>query len=331
MPTLTILASSPILGRCRSRVASLVTTRNILVFDQRTVDQRPIQVFSGVAKRDRADVAKMARRRRMRVMSSSGEKVDSLTIEEKLAVLERRLADAQRLTALGELLGTTTHEFNNVLMTILNYAKMGTRHKDDATRDKAFDRILAAAERAAKISRTVLGVARNRAETPEPTPIAPLVDDALMLLEKELQKHKVAVERYYSSNVPPALAIGNQIQQVLLNLLVNARQAMPQGGTITVRVDHDPTANTVDVMVRDTGTGIPAEKLRQIFDPYFTTKKGPDESGRGGTGLGLSACRTIIEGHRGRIRVESTVGRGTAFTIKIPAASPPVSLAPVMA
>lgn len=264
-------------------------------------------------------------------MSSSGEQVNSLTVEEKLAVLERRLADAQRLTALGELLGTTTHEFNNVLMTILNYAKMGTRHKDDATRDKAFDRILAAAERAAKISRTVLGVARNRAETPEPTPMAPLVDDALMLLEKELQKHKVAVERYYSSNVPPALAIGNQIQQVLLNLLVNARQAMPQGGTITVRIDHDPMANTIDVMVRDTGTGIPADKLRHIFDPYFTTKKGPDESGRGGTGLGLSACRTIVEGHRGRIRVESTVGRGTAFTIKIPAAPTLATSAPVMA
>lgn len=261
-------------------------------------------------------------------MSSSAEKVESLTCEEKLALLERRLADAQRLTALGELLGTTTHEFNNVLMTILNYAKMGARHKDDATRDKAFDRILAAAERAAKISRTVLGVARNRAETPEPMALAPLVDDALMLLEKEMQKHKVAVERSYASHVPLALAIGNQIQQVLLNLLVNAQQAMPQGGTITVRIDYDAVSHTVDVMVRDTGVGIAADKLRRIFDPYFTTKKGPDESGRGGTGLGLSACRTIIEGHRGRIRVESTVGRGTAFTIKIPAAASAPGLVP---
>jgi signal transduction histidine kinase len=260
---------------------------------------------------------------------SNVDKVEQLTCEEKLAVLERRLADAQRLTALGELLGTTTHEFNNVLMTILNYAKIGIRDKDEARRDKAFDRILAAAERAAKISRTVLGVARNRAETPEPTALAPLVDDALMLLEKEMQKHKVAVERCYAPAVPPALAIGNQIQQVLLNLLVNASQAMPQGGAITVRIDYDAIAHTVDVTVRDTGTGIPADKLRRIFDPYFTTKKGPDESGRGGTGLGLSACRTIIEGHRGRIRVESTVGRGSAFTIKIPAAAaPPPAVTP---
>jgi signal transduction histidine kinase len=106
---------------------------------------------------------------------------------------------------------------------------------------------------------------------------------------------------------------------------------MPQGGTIVVRVDYDAIAHTVDVMVRDTGVGIPNDKLRHIFDPYFTTKKGPDESGRGGTGLGLSACRTIIEGHRGRIRVESTVGRGTAFTIKIPATSSLPCVAPVPA
>ena len=117
-----------------------------------------------------------------------------------------------------------------------------------------------------------------------------------------------------------ALACGNQIQQVLLNLLTNARQAMPNGGRVMIRVAPDAAAGTVDLSIRDTGTGIPTEQLPHIFDRYFTTKHGPDESGKGGTGVGLSMCREIIEQHQGRIRVESTVGVGTAFTLKLPVA-----------
>src|SRR5436853_7799798 len=94
---------------------------------------------------------------------------------DELAALRAELLRAQRMTALGELVGTTTHEFNNVLMTILNYAKLGLRHKDEATRDKAFDRILAAAQRAEKITNSVLGMARNRGADFAPTELAPLV------------------------------------------------------------------------------------------------------------------------------------------------------------
>lgn len=242
-----------------------------------------------------------------------------LSHEEQLASLHRQLAEAQKLTALGELVGTTTHEFNNILMTIINYARLGLRHKDTATRDKALEKILAAGERAAKITNTVLGVARNRSETFEPTNLTKIVEDALVLLERELSKYRISVERDLQP-VPDVQAIGNQIQQVLLNLLVNARQAMPQGGRVLVRLQHDAASDMVDLVVRDTGTGIPADKLPKIFDPFYTTKPGPDETGRGGTGLGLSSCRHIIEGHRGRIRVESTPGKGTAFTIKLPVA-----------
>jgi signal transduction histidine kinase len=117
---------------------------------------------------------------------------------------------------------------------------------------------------------------------------------------------------------------------VLLNLLTNARQAMPRGGRIMIRIAPDPTAGTVDLTVRDTGSGIAPDVLPRIFDRYFTTKQGPDASGKGGTGVGLSMCREIIEAHQGRIRVESTIGVGTAFTLKLPAAnntaSPPTSL-----
>ena len=116
------------------------------------------------------------------------------------------------------------------------------------------------------------------------------------------------------------MANGNQIQQVLINLLINARQAMPDGGTVLLKLSHDPDQGMVVMTVRDSGSGIPRDKLPRIFDRFYSTKEGPDESGKGGTGLGLSACRNIIEAHQGRIRVESSVGKGTQFTIMLPVA-----------
>ena len=236
---------------------------------------------------------------------------------DELAALRQELVRTQRLAALGELVGTTTHEFNNVLMTIINYAKLGLRHKDEPTRDKALDRILTAAMRAEKITNSVLGMARNRSEEFAPIDLAPLVEETLVLLEREMQKYRVAVRKEFSS-APAVRAVGNQIQQVLLNLMTNARQAMPSGGELLLRLAHDPGAGLVDLTVRDTGSGIPREQLPKIFDRFFTTKSGPDATGKGGSGVGLSACRDIVEAHHGRIRVESTVGKGTAFTVRLP-------------
>ncbi len=254
---------------------------------------------------------------------------DQPGLAEQVAMLKEQLAHAQRLTALGELVSTTTHEFNNVLMTIINYAKLGLRHQDDETRQKAFEKILAAGNRAARITNSVLGLARNRAATAEPTDLTRLIEDSLLLLEREMNKYRVTVEKRIEPT-PPALVHSNQIQQVLLNLLTNARQAMPQGGRILIRLAYDAASNTIELTVRDNGAGIAQEHLRRIFDPFFTTKSGPDASGKGGTGLGLSACREIIESHQGRIRVESTVGKGTAFTIKLPPATAPENPAPAV-
>jgi two-component system, NtrC family, sensor kinase len=239
---------------------------------------------------------------------------------ERIAALEQQLARTQRLAALGELASTTTHEFNNVLMTIINYARMGLRHKDEPTRDKALDKILAAAQRASKITSTILAVARNRSSNFEPTNLKKIVEDTLVLLERELTKYRIAVELHLAE-VPEVHAQGNQIQQVLLNLLINARQAMSNGGRVIIRLEHDVANNMVDLAIRDSGCGIPADKLPRIFEPFYSTKSGPDESGMGGTGLGLSSCRQIIETHRGHIRVLSTVGQGTEFTIKLPVAA----------
>jgi len=243
------------------------------------------------------------------------------SLEEQVALLKEQLGQAQKLTALGDLVSTTTHEFNNVLTTIINYAKMGQRHRDDATRDKAFEKILTAGQRAARITNSILGFARNRPAGFEPSDMVKLVEDSLVLLEREMVKYRVIVDKQFHE-VPPAMVNANQIQQVLINLLVNARQAMPSGGQIVIRLSYDPAQEMIELMVRDTGAGIPAEKLPRIFDRFYTTKSGPDASGKGGTGLGLSFCRDVIEAHRGRIRVESSVGKGTAFTLKLPAAKP---------
>jgi signal transduction histidine kinase len=235
----------------------------------------------------------------------------------EIAALRRQLLEAQKAASLGELLGTTTHEFNNALTTILNYAKLGLRHRDAPTRDKALERILSAGTRAAKITASVLGMSRSSATRVEPTNLELLIEDALVLLEREMSKYRVQVEREFAP-VPRVSANPSQIQQVLLNLLVNARQAMPGGGRLILRLSQDPLLGTVDLTVRDTGCGMTPDVMRRMFEPHFSTKSGPDETGKGGSGLGLSACREIVEAHKGRIRVESAPGKGTAITIRLP-------------
>jgi signal transduction histidine kinase len=240
------------------------------------------------------------------------------TEESHVQYLKGELRRLQALATLGELTGTATHEFNNILMTIINYAKLGIRNRDDASRDKALAKILEASERAAKITRTILAQARNRSESFEPTNLGQIIQDAMVLLEREMRKYRVHVEIEIDPSTPQIAANGNQMQRVLLNLLINARQAMKDGGTILVRLQPSHEAGFVELTVRDNGSGIPREALPKIFEAFYTTKQGPDESGKGGTGLGLAACKEIVDAHRGRIRVESTVGRGTAFIIRLP-------------
>ena len=241
--------------------------------------------------------------------------------EMHIQFLKTELKKMQSMSALGELTGTATHEFNNVLMTIINYAKLGLRNSDQASRDKALQKILDAAERAAKITNTILAQARNRSESFAPTDLASIIRDALVLLEREMRKYRVSIETEISGEAPPAMVSGNQIQRVLLNLLINARQAMPEGGTILIRLVPSAEPGWIELTVRDSGSGIPKESLPHIFDAFYSTKSGPDESGKGGTGLGLAACKEIIDAHHGKIRVESTVGRGTAFIIRLPVAT----------
>jgi signal transduction histidine kinase len=243
---------------------------------------------------------------------------DIQDLQNRIALLENQLVQSQRLTTLGELTSTTTHEFNNILMLIINHAKLGLRHKDEASRTKALNQILTTANKAAKITNTILAAARNRKKEFEPIPFAALVEDSLLLLERELNKYRITVEKSFADTLPDIMADGNQILQVVLNLLINARQAMPDGGRLILKMSYDEENEMIDFIVRDFGCGIPRAKLPRIFEPFYTTKNGPDDSGKGGSGLGLSNCKSIIEQHKGSIRVESTEGKGTAFTIKLP-------------
>ena len=230
--------------------------------------------------------------------------------------LRQQLLQAQRLSSVGEVASSVAHEFNNILTTIINYAKMGARGQDATAQAQAFERILRGSQRAAGIVGTMLGFARNSTNVREQSDIVKLVEESLVLTEKDLSKHRVTVEKRFHGR-PTALVVPGQIEQIVVNLLINARQAMPNGGRLRIEVKENPALDMAEIKIADSGVGIPPDHLRRIFEPFFTTKQ-PDESGRGGTGLGLSVCRQIIEQHHGRIRVESVVGKGSTFTVKLP-------------
>ena len=245
-----------------------------------------------------------------------GEEVLAPRIESETETLRQQLLQAQRLSSVGELASSIAHEFNNILTTILNSAKLGMRNPDLAEKQQAFERVIKAGQRAANIAGGMLGFARKSSTHRQKCDVARLVEEALILTDKDLGKHRVQVETRFQSR-PVVWAVPGQIEQILVNLVINARQAMPNGGRLKIEVKENGPAEVVEVRVSDTGVGIPPHELRQIFEPFFTTKQ-PDEYGRGGTGLGLSVCRQIIEQHHGRIRVESVVGKGSTFAVKLP-------------
>jgi signal transduction histidine kinase len=231
--------------------------------------------------------------------------------------LRQQLLQAQRLSSVGALASSVAHEFNNILTTIINYAKLALKAEaNEAARTQALEKILKGSLRAGTIVSSMLGFARNNSTQRDMTDVPALVEEVLVLAEKDLSKHRIQVETKFQGR-PQAPVVPGQIEQVLLNLIINARQAMPRGGRLRIDVRINPRTHMVEVRVADTGVGIAPEGLRLIFEPFYTTKE-PDEHGHGGTGLGLSVCRQIIEQHHGRIRVESVVGKGSTFTVKLP-------------
>src|SRR5262249_13093478 len=157
------------------------------------------------------------------------------------------------------LASSVAHEFNNILTTIINYAKLAVREqKNEAARNQALERILKGSQRAATIVNSMLGFARSTTTRHEMTDIVALVEEVLLLAEKDLSKHRIQVEKKYDGN-PQASVVPAQIEQVLLNLIINARQAMPRGGHLRVEVRANPRAQMVEVRITDTGVGIPPD------------------------------------------------------------------------
>jgi signal transduction histidine kinase len=231
--------------------------------------------------------------------------------------LRQQLLQAQRLSSMGALASSVAHEFNNILTTIINYAKMGLRAEgDQRARSEALEKILKGSQRAATIVHSMLGFARNQSHQREFTDLAKLVDEVLILTEKDLSKHHIQVEKQVYDRIQAPVVPG-QIEQILLNLIINARQAMLRGGRLRLELHANHRTRMAEIRISDTGVGIPPDQLRLIFEPFYTTKE-PDENGHGGNGLGLSVCRQIVEQHHGRIRVESVVGKGSTFTVKLP-------------
>jgi signal transduction histidine kinase len=243
--------------------------------------------------------------------------------------LRQQVVALQRISTLGVLAGGVFHELNNALTPILNYAKLALRNPDPAYRERALTQIVNASLRAAEITAGMLGLSRvgNRDQR-EPTDLAKLVEQVVLLVKKDLARHRVRLD-WKAIGRPYARVNPAQIQQVLLNLVINARQAMPDGGTIHIRLGPDRTGRLAELSVADGGVGIAPVHLRRIFEPFYSTKSGPDSSGQGSTGLGLAVCRDLIAAHRGRLRAESRLGEGSIFTIILPACPPPAGTTPI--
>jgi two-component system, cell cycle sensor histidine kinase and response regulator CckA len=239
--------------------------------------------------------------------------------------LEQELRQSQKMESLGTLAGGIAHDFNNLLAIINGYAEFCLNHNTDpAQAKKSLQEIHRAAQRASGLVRQILTFSRKNEVRYAPFDLNQQVKELVALLAETFPR-TVAFDVRMAEKLPPLLADQNQIQQILLNLCVNARDAMPAGGTITVRTLMRPgveLAGTTGVdagkmyaclEVADTGTGMTPEVRARLFEPFFTTKPGTQ-----GTGLGLAVVYGIVTSHKGFIDVQSTLGAGSTFIVGLP-------------
>jgi signal transduction histidine kinase len=239
---------------------------------------------------------------------------------QQTTLLDAQLIQTQKLASIGELSAGVAHEINNPLAIIsqetewmmhLVGAEEGKGSREEDFRD-SLQEILHQIERCKEITQNLLSFARRMEPVLQEVNLNKLMEDMTRLVERDAAKRNITIRRHFDKALPPLQSDPPRLRQVILNLLNNARQAMEGGGTITVGTRY-PGGDTVEIVVRDTGCGIPREHLGKIFDPFFTTKP----QGKG-TGLGLSICHGIIERLGGRITVSSEMGKGTAFTLHLP-------------
>ena len=231
--------------------------------------------------------------------------------KKELQVLhESELARADRLASIGELASGIAHEIKNPLAGIgaaIQVISEGIA-KDDPQKE-VLDEIMKQIERLNKTIKDFLAYARPTEPRMAIYDITDVAKKAVFLIRKQAENQKVTIEENYKYNIPGLLIDPEQVQQVMVNIMLNAVQAMPEGGRLIISAKAEP--KFVELSVTDTGKGIPKDNLAKIFTPFYTTK-------HQGTGLGLSISNRIIEKHNGSIRVESEVGRGTTFNIRLP-------------
>jgi PAS domain S-box-containing protein len=242
--------------------------------------------------------------------------------------LEAQMLQSEKLTALGQMAGGIAHDFNNLLQAILGYAQLMAKSPDnlDIIR-RGLDVIEAAATGGAETVRRIQKFARLRPDEPFVSlDINHVIHDAIAITqprwEERLAKGGLPLRLDLGlRSVPAVMGRPSELNEVITNLILNAIDAMPEGGTLAIRTLAEP-GQSVLLTVADTGTGMPEAIRKRVFDPFFTTK------GEAGTGLGLSVSYSIVKRHGGEMRVESQVGRGTIFTIVLPVATVPLAERP---
>jgi len=230
--------------------------------------------------------------------------------EEKNRSIMEKMKQSERLSALGEFSAGIAHEIRNPLASIKNFTQLLPSDYEDPHFRKEFTELVTGeVNRINKIVNDLLDYARFRKSKLQKTKIPELIDEALFSIKELLNKHHIAVKKNYDET-PSAVIDQEQIRQVLLNLILNAVEAMPEGGTIEISTRKNEE-DQIEIILSDTGCGISKDHLKEIFNPFFTTKER-------GTGLGLSIVQRIINEQGGTIEVDSTINQGTQFVISLP-------------
>ncbi len=275
---------------------------------------------------------------RVKFRSASGEIVEALsntdplmdqhgnlrgivTIGQDLAPLkqlEERLHHSERLAGIGQMAAGVAHELNNPLQAIITSSEMVQRRLEELKEKdlaRRLETVIQASERIQRLARNLMGYARPGVETTQEIEVKKLVDELLSFSGYELRRGGVKIENLVPENLPRLKVVKDQIEQVLINLLTNASYACAEKGGGKIRIKARTRGNWLELRVEDTGVGIEPQDLSRVFDPFFTTK--PREKG---SGLGLNIVQSIVERHRGKIKVKSKPGEGTVFFISFPLA-----------
>ncbi|MGE0404674.1 MAG: ATP-binding protein, partial [Candidatus Korobacteraceae bacterium] len=238
--------------------------------------------------------------------------VDDIT--ERIA-LESQLSQAEKLSSIGLLAAGVAHEVNTPLAVISSYAQMLAKQvQSEPKKADLLDKITRQTFRASEIVNNLLNFSRTSGTEFGDVDLNKVIRDTLALLEHQLKTARVKVDVELLESLPPIHGNTGKLQQVFLNLFLNAKDAMPDGGVLRIATAN---GNSVKVLVSDSGAGIAQEHLRRIYDPFFTTKTVPKD-GKRGTGLGLAVTYGIIQEHTGKIDVTSRVDAGTTFTLEFP-------------